>query len=405
MKNIIYISYDGMLEPLGESQVIEYLLQLSKRYHFILVSYEKKKDWNDLSRRQTMQKKLESHGIEWFPLVYHRSPRFIAKAWDIAYGFVCTYRLAKQHQVAIVHCRSYISAVLGLLLKKCLGIHFIFDMRGFWADERVDAGSWKRNSYLYRLIKFLEKKCILQSSYIISLTQTGVAEIKKFPYMKDKEFRSQVITTCTNIDRFSAAEKTGSDNIVLGYVGSTEGWYVFDPVLVVFKKLLEGRPEAKLKIVSRDDKDRLLEKCKAFAIPTKAVEISSCHHKDMPAVMKEITVGIFFIKPVFSKKASAPTKLGEFLACGIPCFTNAGVGDMDQIIQDHRIGVVVQSMNDKAELEAALERMLVLLQDSDLRARARRIAEQLFSLEKGVQSYEQVYKELLKSPAEKYPET
>ena len=36
----LYISYDGVLEPLGESQVVTYLERLSARYDITLVSFE-----------------------------------------------------------------------------------------------------------------------------------------------------------------------------------------------------------------------------------------------------------------------------------------------------------------------------------------------------------------------------
>ena len=42
----IYISYDGVLEPLGYSQIICYLKTLSENYDITLLSYEKKQDIN-----------------------------------------------------------------------------------------------------------------------------------------------------------------------------------------------------------------------------------------------------------------------------------------------------------------------------------------------------------------------
>lgn len=42
MKNILYISYDGMTDPLGQSQVLPYIINLNKEnYNFHLVSFEK----------------------------------------------------------------------------------------------------------------------------------------------------------------------------------------------------------------------------------------------------------------------------------------------------------------------------------------------------------------------------
>ena len=41
-KNVLYLSYDGMTDPLGQSQVLPYIIGLSKKgYKFHLVSFEK----------------------------------------------------------------------------------------------------------------------------------------------------------------------------------------------------------------------------------------------------------------------------------------------------------------------------------------------------------------------------
>ena len=68
-------------------------------------------------------------------------------------------KLNKKFNFHIVHCRSYISALVGLAMKKQFGTKFIFDMRGFWADERIEGGIWKLSHPLYRLIyKFIKKQ-------------------------------------------------------------------------------------------------------------------------------------------------------------------------------------------------------------------------------------------------------
>ena len=47
-KKIIYLSYDGLLEPLGYSQILSYLNILSSNYEIWIISFEKN---NDLKNR------------------------------------------------------------------------------------------------------------------------------------------------------------------------------------------------------------------------------------------------------------------------------------------------------------------------------------------------------------------
>ena len=45
MFSILYISYDGMLEPLGQSQVLAYLKRVAHGRRIHLISFEKSEDW------------------------------------------------------------------------------------------------------------------------------------------------------------------------------------------------------------------------------------------------------------------------------------------------------------------------------------------------------------------------
>ncbi len=64
---ILYISYDGILEPLGNSQVLKYLEHLSQKFEITLISFEKYnlKDFNNEFPK--MKKHCKDIGIDWKP--------------------------------------------------------------------------------------------------------------------------------------------------------------------------------------------------------------------------------------------------------------------------------------------------------------------------------------------------
>jgi hypothetical protein len=49
--SVLYISYDGMLEPLGKSQVLAYLKHLVADRPIHLISFEKAGDWANVAER------------------------------------------------------------------------------------------------------------------------------------------------------------------------------------------------------------------------------------------------------------------------------------------------------------------------------------------------------------------
>ncbi|MEO5563216.1 MAG: glycosyltransferase, partial [Chitinophagaceae bacterium] len=128
---VLYISYDGMTDPLGQSQVIPYLQGLSKHgYKITLLSFEKKLRFQKLSPQ--IRALLDESGIEWEPLFFSKRPPLLAKIYDIWRMQRLAKKLHKRRKFDLVHCRSYVSAEAGLRLWKQHKVPFLFDMRGFW---------------------------------------------------------------------------------------------------------------------------------------------------------------------------------------------------------------------------------------------------------------------------------
>jgi len=82
-RRVFFISYDGMLDPLGQSQVIPYLRELAKMgVHFTLLSFERASAFGTegLDRCEDLKRQLVEAGIEWHWLRYHQKPSLPALA-------------------------------------------------------------------------------------------------------------------------------------------------------------------------------------------------------------------------------------------------------------------------------------------------------------------------------------
>lgn len=392
---ILYISYDGMLEPLGQSQVLGYLKLLADTRDIHLISYEKPDMWADVAERQRIAAEIASHGIRWHPLRYHKRPSALATAWDIFVGTAVGLYLVVRHKVHIVHARSYVSSVVALLLQRLTGARYLFDMRGFWADERVDGGLWRRDSWLYRTAKWFERQFLLRADHIVSLTHAAVGEMMKFPYLAGHMPPVTVIPTCTDLERFKPRQRS-SREFVLGYVGSAGTWYEFDAVVESFLELRRHRPDARFLIINRNEQAYILERLAAACVPLDSVELRSARHKDVPLEIASMSAGVFFVRPLFSKQASAPTKLGEFLACGIPCLSNRGVGDMAALLEDNRVGVAVPDFTGPS-IRAGILRLLELVELPGVQERCVEVARGHFALTAGANRYAQIYQTLVET--------
>ena len=387
---VLYLSYDGMLEPLGQSQVLAYLEELAKTRSIHLVSFEKAEDWADVTLRGHVRSRMDAAGIHWHPRRYHKQPSSLATGWDIVNGTASALWLVLRHRVGIVHARSYVAGIMAWTVTKVTGARFLFDMRGFWADERLDGGLWPRDGRMYRMAKWCERQFLLSADHVVSLTHAGIREMQAFDYLQARMPPITVIPTCADLKRFQLMPAQPQTPFVLGYVGSAGTWYLFDATVACFVQLRTLRPDARMLIVNRNEHAYIHARLLAGGVPSDAYELRSANHSEIPAQMARMHATAFFIKPVFSKQASAPTKLAEFLGCGIPCLSNSGVGDMAQILEGDRVGVAVDSF-EPAELLAGLQRLLALLEEPDIHERCVVTAQRNFSLEQGVSSYLSIY--------------
>ena len=194
-----------MTDPLGQSQVLPYLEGLSKKgYQFTLISCEKRKRYE--VHKKAIQDLCGHANIHWVPLIYSKNPPVLSTIYDVIKMRQTAFGLHQKNNYAIVHCRSYLSALIGLEMKKKFGIRFIFDMRGFWADERIDGRLWdlKNPVYnqVYRFFKRKERDFIVAADYIISLTQNAKDEILSWKIPR-QALPIQVIPCCADLDLFS----------------------------------------------------------------------------------------------------------------------------------------------------------------------------------------------------------
>lgn len=406
MTQVLYLSYDGMTDPLGQSQVIPYIEGLSKLgYQFTLISFEKPDRFEKFSKE--ISERLKRSNIDWVPLSYTKKPPVLSTVYDLWRMEKKAFALHAEKTFSIVHCRSYISAFVGLAMKKKFDTKFLFDMRGFYADERVDGKIWNLKNPLYNSIfKFFkqkEKDFLSLADYTISLTEAGKKILQARNEIPNQPIPIQVIPCCADLDLFSpnsVDEKlktelrkkfqlTGNE-FVLSYLGSIGTWYMLDEMLDFFKRLLEKKPDAKFLFITNDSVENILSKAMQKNVPANAFLISPAKHKEVPTFLSLSNWNLFFILPVFSKQASSPTKQGEIMGMGIPYVCNTGVGDVDEIVAATGSGLIVNdfTLNDYDRVIAQM------LKRNANENEITNGAEKYYSLQQGVEKYFSVYHQL-----------
>ena len=124
MINTLYLSYDGLTDPLGQSQILPYLFGLSKNNNckITIISFEKNENFQ--LNHDLIKSKLKEKNIHWIPLKYSKRPPIISTLWDIYKLYKAVNKLIKSG-VNLIHCRSYITSIVALKRLAALFIIFV----------------------------------------------------------------------------------------------------------------------------------------------------------------------------------------------------------------------------------------------------------------------------------------
>lgn len=404
LKKVLYISYDGMTDQLGQSQVIPYLSGLSELgYEFHILSVEKR---NRFSEKGTqIRELLSASGIKWTTLFFSTRPPFLSKIYDQLRLNRMAEKICRAEKISMVHCRSYVAAAAGLRISRKLQVPFLFDMRGFWVDERVDSGLWNLGNPFFRLLykryKKKERKYFGESAHIISLTLKGKKELVSF-YDVPAE-KVTVIPCCADLVLFdyTKIKEQQKDLLreslsvlpgtpVVSYLGSLGGWYLTKEMLEFFKVLKTKSGNAVFLFITHDSKEKILALAASTGIEEEAIRVIPAARNDVPLMLSISDWNIFFIKDAYSKKASSPTKQGEVMAMGVPVICN-DIGDTGDIVTQYKSGIVISSFTSE-NYSAAAERLLSTMFD---KPSIRKGAFNVYDLKLGIEKYSAVYGSIL----------
>ena len=401
---ILYITYDGLTDPLGRSQVLPYLVGCARRGHRIhILSCEKPERF--ACDRDRIEAICGEAGIAWHPLPYHKSPPVFSTIYDLARLKRTARQLHRRFGFGLVHCRSYIPAAAGLDLKRRFDVPLLFDMRGFWPEEKTEGGSWNLANPLfnlvYRYFKDLENKLLRSADAIVTLTEAGKRVVLKRRALAGRDDIVTVIPCCVDFDHFPLADHTARDTAraelgipagapVLAYLGSLGGNYRLGEMLDVFTRYRRRKPGALFLFITHDNPDSIRREAAEHDIKAEELVIVSAGRDEVPHFLAAGDLAIAFKQPSFSAKGCSPTKMGEMLAVGLPFIANIGVGDVGEIIKETHCGSAVTRF-ESASYDRALdeiERSPISPEERRERARA------IYDVTLGIDRYDLIYRSL-----------
>ncbi len=405
--NVLFLSYNGLLEPLLYSQGIVYLRELTKTLNIEIVVLSFEKVGFPVSPKQReelkgLREKLLKDNIVWFWLRYHKSPAILSSLFDICLGIIRGGILISRKKISFIHARSYVPGTIAFILSKIFKIEYIFDMRGFMIDDYVALNIIPKDGLIHRVAKRIEKIILKDAYRTIVLTREAHMVLSNFREFRDGKSKNiDIIPCCVDTKRFSSyankdsvlLKRLGLENkCIFIYLGSLGKLYQLKEMLDFFKIVRNSIPNAYFLILTPDIKEIIAERSRYKNMQLfEHIGYLKISPEEIGKYIALADVGIAFYLPSFANKATCPTKIGEYLACGIPFIINRGVGDTEEWVNKYGVGVVINDFNNVCYKEAA-EKIFEIIKDKDyIHKKCRQAANDLLSLEIAKEKYGKVY--------------
>ncbi len=402
----LFISYNGLDDPLTHSQVVGYLQDLAARgIEIHLLTFE----WllSDEQKRQ-LNAELAQAGITWHSLRYHKRPSFLATLYDIAIGTWKAWRICRKHNIQFIHARNHVTAAMTLLLNRIGGYRWLFDLRGLMAEEYVDGGNWRTGDYKFHLTKRMERAFFRHADEIVMLTERIKNELLKTePTLARRADDITVIPCCVDTARFNIsdeqrnayrAERGWQNKRAITYTGKIGTWYLHDEMARFFAFAWRRDARCFFQVLTQSDPVPLKQSLDQYSVPADAYDIRFVPREQVPLVLTACDAGLSFIRACYSKLSSSPTKNGEYLAAGLPLIINAGIGDSDEQTEKHQLGVVLREFSSE-EFQRGVSELEGFLAAAETKKRCRKFAAGELSLAAvGGPRYAAIYDRLLLQP-------
>jgi glycosyltransferase involved in cell wall biosynthesis len=400
----LYICYFGVREPLVQTQVIPYLLEIAKDDVAVSLLTFEPEDF-DTDR---IAADLQMNGITWHRLRYHKRPSAIATMFDVINGTRYVASLMKRENFDILHSRVHVPMLMAALARKMSGRNpkILFDIRGFFPEEYIDAGIWDRDGRLYNLVKRVEKWLMKEANAFVVLTEKAKEVL--FPESASDDRPVEVIPCCVDLNvRFSGIDKQfreesrtelGLDGrYVVTHLGALGGLYLTEQIADFLRAAREKDPRTYAIFLTQSDPELIIPLIRNRGFSDSDFLVSKVSPAEVPRYLAASDAALSFVKATYATLSRSPTKNAEYLACGVPIVANRGVGDVDELIQGNGVGVIVDDLTAAGYSKALAE----IDELGDVSEHCQATARREFDLEAvGGARYRRIYRRLLGAPRE-----
>lgn len=236
------------------------------------------------------------------------------------------------------------------LVVSALGIPWLVDVRDLWIDNAVTLGYIPAGGFTEQISRRFQRT-VLRTADSIAVTTPSLNESLKERYGRELGTKTVVVPNGVDTQTFEPDE-TAPEPVVI-YTGNLGRAQALSTVVeamdyldddLVFRLVGAGNAESDLRALSRKREVQ------------DAVEFTGVVDRDqVPRVLNQAMVGVVPLKDTVELEYAMPTKLYEYMACGLPTVVT-GSGEVERFVEASGGGLHVE--NDPERVATAIQELV-----------------------------------------------
>ncbi len=240
----------------------------------------------------------------------------------------------KDYDIIFTSSPPIFSGIPGFFIKKFLQKKWLFDVRDLWIDASVELGFLKKNSFFEKISRYYDGICYRNCDMITVTTE----EIKKKILNMYKLPINKIIILSNGVDTkmFKPSKEKKNRIIYAGNIGWAQDLEKF---ILAVKKVNEKYPIEFYLVGDGDIKNDLVKLVKKEELEQSVIFTGPVERDKIPGFIAESLIGIASLKDIKSLNYAIPTKIYEYMSCGIP-FIATGKGEIEYLVNISKAGAM-----------------------------------------------------------------
>jgi len=347
---VLFLSFSDMIRGGGyHTRILSELRQLRMEgVELYYASFMHLKVFKRLRNVKNFKKDMESMNVKIFPIPFVPSFKLgpFGRGISMLLSTLIILILIKRYKILLIHAQTNYSAYIAIQLKKIIDVKVVSDMHGIAPEEiAIRNLPYIKKKRQMKLATRIEKECIGRVDRLICVSKAMKTHLRdKYP---DFNVKINVIPCAVDTERFFFNEKIREEmrqrnqltnKLIFLYIGDLENYQLLPEMCRLFIEIKKQEPGSFFLILALGDHARFRDLLTAHGILEEDYRISFVSHNEIPKYIMMADIGLLLRKNISINNVASPTKLGEYLACGVPVIATPYIGDIKELFNKNKIG-------------------------------------------------------------------